>query len=720
MVETTTAPIAPADESKDDKLGAPPTIITVDTKGKNAPNQTDEQSSKSSDVASQARTPKHANKVKGSSKKEKSSSRNKPAFTSGRPSQYGSGMQQVSPSGNSNRFFPPPPFGSGPGGVRFSGSFDQRFPGEFPRFDQGPYRGQVPMFPPTSFAGNEFHGRQHPTWGPPPSFAMPGHPTLHPTAGMHGGNPGTGSNTVSRAVSSSFDRSVKSRDDNPKGHGGDHPHGNGHHEDQASVSEDASWKMLKQVHSVDEEELRKRLQGRDRNRSSDHQPASNSSSLTNSPTDGIEKKATGPDAKMQSSLDSLSSVASTQEPMDIAKDSKTKAPSPSPSTGSLDLMKCPSGSSHLLLPSHQRSLSQFSFPMTDGASSGKRDHDEVRGDIETAAVEGSELRKAPSVEPPSKKNRVEGKNRKKGSPLSIECSPPTSPVAKSKETKLHQPQPLYPRKSSQSPGFYDQPPNYAYSMDSTAPTSHSKYRHRPPSSASVDNPPGVSQLPSWDIQPQDSFGGASASGGHGLMSSFSFPHDSLGITNAYSSETVGASGRGVEQTLESRNQSFDGGHYGNIGRSDSMMSYERHGAFEGRAGPAPTSSAVGYPVQFPPHAPSWGSSSSYPQNTMYGIRGGYPMMARNYSEDSGRTTPTTGRALPPSFQPPPEFRAPPSMVNKAAPKSTIITTPYQPTPKNGPFGWTKEEDARLTEIMKKYKNPRDWSPIAKEHGRGRS
>lgn len=719
MVGAATASRVHAEESKD-KSGAPPTIITVDSKGKNAANETDEQSNKSSDVASQARTPKHANKVKGNPKQAADSTRAKPSITSGPPSQYSSELQQVSPNGNNNRFFPPPQYGGGHGGARFNASYDQRFPGDFPRYDQGPYRGQIPMFPPRHFPGNEFHGR-HPTWGPPPSFSIQGHPSMHPSSGVHGGNPsGTGSNTMSRAVSSSFDRSVKSRDDNLRGHGGEHSHGHhAHHEDQASVSEDASWKMLNQVHSVDEEELRKRLQGRDRNRAGEHQPASNSSSLTNSPTEGMDKKPNGPDAKMQSSLDSLSSVASTQEPMDIAKDSKTKALSPSPSTGSLDLMKCPSGSSHLLLPSHQRSLSQFSFPITDGASSGKRDHDEVRGDVETTA-DGVELRKAPSGEPPSKKSRVAGKEHKKGSPLSIECSPPTSPIAKRKEAKVHQPQPVYPPKSNQSPGFYDQPPSYTYSMDSTAPTSHPKHRQRPPSSASVDNPPGVSQLPSWDIQPQDSFGGASVSGGHGLMSSFSFPHDSLGITNAYSSETIGASGRGGEQALESRNQSFDGGHYGSIGRSDSMISYERHGAFEGRAGPAPTTSAGGYHVQFPPHAPSWGSTSSYPQNAMYGVRGAYPMMARNYSEDSGRGTPPTGRVLPPTFQPPPDFRAPPSMVNKAAPKSTIITSPYQPTPKNGPFGWNKEEDSRLTEIMKKYKSPRDWVPIAKEHGRGRS
>ena len=94
---------------------------------------------------------------------------------------------------------------------------------------------------------------------------------------------------------------------------------------------------------------------------------------------------------------------------------------------------------------------------------------------------------------------------------------------------------------------------------------------------------------------------------------------------------------------------------------------------------------------------------------------------RNYSEDSGATPPQGGmRVMPPGFQPPPEFQAPPSMVNKSGPQNTIMTSPYQPTIKSGPFGWTKEEDARLTEIMKKFKNPRDWEPIAKAHDRGRT
>jgi len=39
---------------------------------------------------------------------------------------------------------------------------------------------------------------------------------------------------------------------------------------------------------------------------------------------------------------------------------------------------------------------------------------------------------------------------------------------------------------------------------------------------------------------------------------------------------------------------------------------------------------------------------------------------------------------------------------------------------DGVFSWSKEDDSRLADIMKKYKSPRDWEPIAKDHGRGKT
>jgi hypothetical protein len=772
-------------EEKKAKPIAPPTVITVDTPAGNSKDG-DDQPKASSDAASQARTPKHANKVKdGESGKaadnEGSDPNRKKALFQGPPSHnyppnpypphaFDGRMNgppgayqnrerhsyppvhpgapqamQVSPGGSSGRYYPP--YNNGP--AHYSGQYHPGFQGEFPRFDQGqsyqqaPYRGPLPGFPQRQYPGSDYGSR--PSWGPPPSFSNGGRMPVHPSAPSNNNN-----NTVSRAVSSSFDRSIKSREGN-KGQSAEANTTAPNPALDDNVSDDGSWKMLRQVHSVDEEEMRKRTQ-REESRSevAMHQHGSNSSSLTNSPTDGLESKKANilPDvSKLTSSLDSLSSAASAQEPMDTqnnSTDGKDKGLSPGDSTGSLvlDLMKCPSGSSNLLLPLHQRSLSQFSLPL-DPSFSGKRPHeDEARGDMDTTGTDGSELRRAPSGEDrPPKKGRLELKVSKMGSPLSIKCSPPHSPSQGEKRkpgAKVHQPQPVYPPKDPhQSPRFYDHPPNYSYSMDSAPPVPQDglarglQRRNSSSSSATPMNvdgsdsrgPPGVSQIASWEIHAQDSFGAASNSGANGLLSSFSFPQEYPtvgGSTSIDQGPPQGQRGNEQQQHLESRNQSFDQGNYGGFGRSDSMMSYEqRHGPYEGQR--------QGYPPQFPPHAPSWGSNASY-HSGMPGYaqqyRGSFPPMMRNYSEDSSRATPPIGpggmRTMPPSFQPPPEFRAPPSMVSKNVPENTIMTSPYQPGPKTGPFGWTKEEDSRLSEIMKKYKNPRDWEPIAKDHNRGRA
>lgn len=751
-------PNVPGNETdKAAKSNAPPAVITVDTAGKETEHIN---STKTEAAASQARTPKHANKVK-EGENDRDESRRKNLFQGpqqhhytpnvypphpnpydgrmGAPSAFqsrdrhsyppippsGPPAIQVSPSGASGRYYPQP-YGGGPQPPRYPAPYEQRYPGDFPppRFDQGfhhgGYRGPMPPFPPPRPYGSSEYGAR-PSWGPPP----PPPPGRHPQPSHYSAPANTGTNTFSRAVSSSFDRSIKSREGRTRGRevqiGAP----------QDEVSDDNSWKMLNQVHSVDEEEMHKRTQreGSGSEVALD-QPGSNSSSLTNSPTEGlVAKKASLPDhKKLTSSLDSLSSVASAQEPIETNLNSRDRNMSPSESTVSLDLMKCPSGGSQLLLPSHQRSLSQFSIAPPDSTSGKRTLEDEARCDIDTLGKEVSELRKAPSLdEPPTKKGRIERKDTKKGSPLSITCSPPHSPTrGKLQTSKLLQPHPVYPPRS---PGYFDQPPHYTYSIDSGPPgttTDHDKHdlHHRRNSSSSSTvtpmnvedqrGPPAVTQLPSWEIHPQDSFG-ASVNGGNGLASSFSFQHEYPMLAASASQDH--AHRREDHLPLESRNQSFDQGQYGgHFWRTDSMMSYEHHGPYDGRQG---------FPPPYPPHAPSWGSNASYHSGPGYGpYRNSYPSMMRNYSEDSSRDAPPVAhgglRTMPPSFQPPPDFCAPPSRLNKSVPENTIMTSPYQPSPKSGPFGWTKEEDSRLTEIMKKYKNPRDWEPIAKEHNRGRT
>lgn len=792
--------------------------------------------------------------------------------------------------------FPPPQPGSYPHSRGGSSNYPPPPPPLYPPSSQ----------PPTSATGGGYDSRSTPgaAWGPPPSFphGRPGYDMRYSSSrGSDGPRIDNNNNAhFSRAVSNSFDRSIKSGTDKalppkellslpPP------PPPPALLPDSGSFSEDASWGALQQVHSVDEEEMRKRLlqkkirkndqpninsnttnaNSKDDVIVNDRGPASNSSSLTNSPTEGVEGKekeiadsaaaavaALRKRAKPSSSLDSLSSAASTREPMDATTTNSNRhmeddddpvlphplhssskhegrgeaASSPDGSAPSYDLIKCPSGSSALLLPSHQRSLSMLSLGLESkgtfstahnnndkSSAMPETDADEEREGIEEDEDDDNTSNRnnrkqhndenkethLESTEPLTKKSRTHNTDiNKKQSPLSITCSPPSSPTRKSKDPAVHQPQALYPPQhhhharshherlhhhqmrsqhrhhhssmKEDSPAvFYDKAPCYTYSMESASsgPVGPPQDGHpeeytvpRPGSSNSGNStitpmhvdagpggsstrvvemrplPPGVGQMPSWEIHAQDSFGTASANGGNGgnpLMGSFSFPQEYQMLAPSESADggrggpmmmqPPGGHGVGMHpnQTIESRDQSFDGGHYhggggGGFARTDSMMSYEgRQMSFDGHG-------RSGYHGPFPPHAASWGSAASYP--TAYGHpsqqsqRMGYhPPMMRNYSEDScARTSPppstTSGmRMMPPSsFPPPPEFRAPPSMVGKGGPQNTILTSPYPTSPKAGPFGWSKEEDSRLTEIMKKYKNPRDWNPIAKDHSRGRS
>merc|ERR1712238_237850 len=116
----------------------------------------------------------------------------------------------------------------------------------------------------------------------------------------------------------------------------------------------------------------------------------------------------------------------------------------------------------------------------------------------------------------------------------------------------------------------------------------------------------------------------------------------------------------------------------------------------------------------------------------------YPPVMRNYSQDSGhRASPPPGTGglharhpymhrPPPNFQPPPEFVAPHNhhLIRRPPPAVYIMSSQGANHPSGmrgtGVFSWSKDDDSQLTEIMKKYKNPRDWEPIAKEHGMGKS
>lgn len=776
-------------------------------------------------------------------------------------------MHVSPPHGPSHGEYRPGFYGQGPpeyhrnGGPGGYPSFDQRGPPyghDGPAPSGGPYRpppgGQYrgPPYPP-SYSGYE-QSNNPAAWGgpsynhrrPPPYPGMPPldyqrapsntHDSRYVEQQQAGGN-----NTFSRAVSSSFGSRTDEKPGamgiagNPQGTDQKMeasqrfgpPHGSSHAQQQDSSvgtvgenSDDNSWKQLNQVASVDEAVMRERIGKSEDNNSGIKvdDPASNSSSLTNSPTEGHATAGAAkriPTPSKLASLDSLSSVASAQEPLTTSKDKTSAATNSvghlSPgSSASLDLMKCSSGSSGLLHLASQG----LSFPPGETRLDTKRSRDEERGDLDTSkGAEGKELPRAPADprpkeagEPrPTKRGRADENVAKDGkykeSPLSIACSPPHSPSGKSKgdgrrktgAVAAHPGAHLsgnkpHDRYSHQSPGsYFDKAPSYTYSMDSAPPFPKDSQRpsgypplpHRPGSSSSstitpmqveghdAHQPSGVGpSLPSWEIQQQDSFSGGSAGGGAPLMNSFSFSQDYPMLSSsgsnigAYTDHGGALPGQPpahsanapapTGQTLESRNQSFEGGHYhGSFSRSESMdMSYGSHRPHGPPYGDTYRSQHhqpgyIHHALSWGSHGPPPGAQNHYGQYPRIGhsasfSQGGPGPMMRNYSEE--RVSPPPG---PPGmrlgsggngqgrsgFQPPPEFMAPhnPHLSARRPSQAVyLMSSPpgghgnQQSKSAGGNFSWSKDDDIRLTEIMKKYKNPRDWEPIAKEHGRGRT
>ena len=201
---------------------------------------------------------------------------------------------------------------------------------------------------------------------------------------------------------------------------------------------------------------------------------------------------------------------------------------------------------------------------------------------------------------------------------------------------------------------------------------------------------------------------------------------------------------------ESRNPSFDQSNQaiqqGGIARTDTFdTSYTMSSILSGPYMQPMTG-------QFPLHAPSWTSTGSGPTPKFHqshpGMRGN-PMYSphrtgvpipRTFTDDSAKSS--TGYGPPPIsnvFHPGYAMhsgqigkRPPPQYV--MAPGSGAMGNPLPPRPfpngrgsgpkgqgvGHGVFNWSKDDDARLTDIMKKYKNPRDWEPVARDHGRGKS
>jgi Myb-like DNA-binding domain len=663
---------------------------------------------------------------------------------------------------------------------------------------------------PYQYQGNHAPSH-HPSHDPAYYGNVPAYPPREYPRGQIDSRISEGTTPFSRAVSSSFDRSVKSKlgdseskvikvknlNDLQNRYEGPEDCNN------SVAHSDDSWRQLHQVASIDEIEMRKQLEKRKaaengRNILVNQEPSSNSSSLTNSPSNGENMAVTNathkneavlPTPSKLAALDSLSSVASGQEPLKTGieiKKSGSAPPSPGSSAGSLDLLKCHSGSSGLL----------HGFPHHRGMSSGSLDYSRIesmrsqeeRGDEDTGVDDDIESHRVqPTLnndrEPPAKRLRVDTKREESvqihDKPLDGVGGTLSVSPGKESQQKSQGSMRFVGRESNQnvmSPSqssYFDRPPMYSYSLDSNPGTQRDHQGGHLASSSSstitavepqIEQDVGGLSMPSWDIQPQDSFGNGSINAGAPLMSNFSFSQESNGIGFSDNRRDPHPRGYGMPPPpiTETRNQSFDGGHYhGDFHRSESVdhgypmpiprqpMGHRNH--------IYPAHDNYKHPKgSFPPHPPSWSAASSSrmhlpPQtyrgphpmyHSYHGVSQGppahpsYDQMHRNYSEDSGaRTSPPSklvGVGQPPhsAFQPPPEFAVPQTshLVRRPPPAVYIMSTSGNSSDQAamskpraaGIYAWTKEDDDRLTEVMKKYKNPRDWEPISKDHGRGKT
>lgn len=591
---------------------------------------------------------------------------------------------------------------------------------------------------------------------------------------------------VSRAVSSSFDRSIKSRDEvaiHNRANMDYHPHYPPPAQDTSvgGASDDSSWHKLNQVASIDDAAIQERLSGNTLRNSKE--PTSTSSSLTNSPSD--DHKIPLPTPSKLAALDSLSSVASGQEPIDT----KVGSPSPGSSTTSLDLMKCHSGSSGLLhgflAPLHSRDMSNGSLQIPVEYRLDAKRSREGRCDANTSETTAMDIRRAPSGEghkPPLAKKPKFDQDSTQSQSLGLDCSPPRSPSrdAQREGGRGRSLQQGYSFNSSPGQNYFDKPPVHNYSMDSRGRGGYPLMRPGSSTSSTATPHEGPRDtigpaLPSWDLQAQDSFGNTSGGGGQ-VMSNFSFSNDYPMLSGSGSnlerppsihstSELTQQQRNGpphlsrhpVGPHIETRNQSFEGGNFhGSFGRVDTIDGVYR------RNGPPPLGYAeqrnFKHQGQFLPHVPSWGTSQSVgpqangsqypgplPPYNHFNPRNGPPPNQRsphrgvyggsnNFAEDSGaQSSPPLAHMIGRNhFAPPPEFSAPQNshLARRPPPAVYIMSTNGGGPPPDsnaiaqaragtGVYSWTKEEDHRLTEVMKKHKNPRDWEPIAKEHGRGK-
>jgi hypothetical protein len=243
----------------------------------------------------------------------------------------------------------------------------------------------------------------------------------------------------------------------------------------------------------------------------------------------------------------------------------------------------------------------------------------------------------------------------------------------------------------------------------------------------------TSAMPSWDITGQDSFGGgfSVANADDVLGKSFSFGNDDEFPSSSNEKNNTDTSGMDNIDTISRFDRVDNMDVNGNTDSSSRNVASRTH--VPSRWGLSAHSQEESFSVDSPGSGGNSHHFSQHASSGRYSMPPLYPDSRHLYRPNGhfgAHHHHHPQSMLPPSFRPPPTGMAGPPLTRTAPQPVYMMPSSLAgpgaghgvtiKTSKNGAFNWSKADDNRLQDILKKFKNPKDWEAIAKEFGGGRT
>jgi hypothetical protein len=448
---------------------------------------------------------------------------------------------------------------------------------------------------------------------------------------------------------------------------------------------DASWKQgLNQVASIEED----KFEARNGATTPVERICPTLSSDMLSPHQGLNRKKTSPRRSSRSLL---------QEPLDMSNSGKDD----------LDLSLCATGSGSLLFGDESSAMKR--------PREGRDDKSRSRNTTRSMNFHNLSMKEERDAPPPLKKNRC-------------------TSIAEGGE--------LYSAFSIDSMNSFGREDTGLPDFGEVSTKANSKpATNRSPDCERDDCERDLpSSMPSWDITGQDSFGG----GGFSVASNLTEGNADAVLGNSFSFSN--------DDDFPPPNRTESKGNPEDLDKIDPIANLNPSESIDLSRDPD-----LSRREPFPPNSETWvtnsssqGGSFSMDSSSTPNQRFPPPPAGRFRSmppppyHDNRHPYPPPGpyglpprqpqSYLPSPFHPPPSGIAGPPMTRSAPQPVYMMSSAHggnadgiggmkrsiSTHSNTGTFNWTKNDDTRLQDIMKKFKNPKDWESIAKEFGAGRT